>query len=237
MRKISTVAYLLIAAAMCGAGSGANAVTLLPPSYYPLPANLSDALLVGDAVTRAVLGQDLVNEPNKAPGIELPLSVTINVNVVGGLPNGPINDWGAFLEPGVKPTDIRVISDLINLFIEQPPGGICCTLEATMYSDSDFVAGVPIGLAGGLPALSFALLENGNYQDLSTLFGLDLTITLPNGMVVPFIQNPATGNALALVAASDVEKTPLPAAFPLFATALGGLGLLGWRRKRKAAAA
>lgn len=31
--------------------------------------------------------------------------------------------------------------------------------------------------------------------------------------------------------------TPLPAALPLFATGLGGLGLLGWRRKRKNAAA
>jgi hypothetical protein len=27
---------------------------------------------------------------------------------------------------------------------------------------------------------------------------------------------------------------PLPTALPLFATGLGGLGLLGWRRKRKA---
>jgi hypothetical protein len=31
--------------------------------------------------------------------------------------------------------------------------------------------------------------------------------------------------------------TPLPGALPLFATGLGALGLLGWRRKRKAAAA
>ena len=31
--------------------------------------------------------------------------------------------------------------------------------------------------------------------------------------------------------------TPLPAALPLFATGLGGLGLLGWRRKKKAAPA
>jgi hypothetical protein len=30
--------------------------------------------------------------------------------------------------------------------------------------------------------------------------------------------------------------TPLPAALPLFATGLAGLGLLGWRRKRKAQA-
>jgi hypothetical protein len=30
------------------------------------------------------------------------------------------------------------------------------------------------------------------------------------------------------------RATPIPAAFPLFATGLGAMGLLGWRRKRKA---
>ena len=34
----------------------------------------------------------------------------------------------------------------------------------------------------------------------------------------------------------DEVATPLPAALPLFATGIGGLGLLGWRRKRKAQA-
>ena len=33
-----------------------------------------------------------------------------------------------------------------------------------------------------------------------------------------------------------ITQTPLPAALPLFATGLGVLGLLGWRRKRKASA-
>jgi hypothetical protein len=33
---------------------------------------------------------------------------------------------------------------------------------------------------------------------------------------------------------TPVSATPLPAALPLFATGLGALGLLGWRRKRKA---
>jgi hypothetical protein len=35
----------------------------------------------------------------------------------------------------------------------------------------------------------------------------------------------------------DTAVTPLPAALPLFATGLGALGLLGWRRKQKNAAA
>ena len=37
--------------------------------------------------------------------------------------------------------------------------------------------------------------------------------------------------------AATPADTPLPAALPLFATGLGTLGLLGWRRKRKALAA
>jgi len=36
---------------------------------------------------------------------------------------------------------------------------------------------------------------------------------------------------------TELSATPLPAALPLFASGLGGLGLLGWRRKRKNAAA
>jgi hypothetical protein len=35
---------------------------------------------------------------------------------------------------------------------------------------------------------------------------------------------------------SAVAETPLPATLSLFATGLGALGLIGWRRKKKAAA-
>ena len=38
---------------------------------------------------------------------------------------------------------------------------------------------------------------------------------------------------LAVVGLESPVATPLPAALPLFATGLGALGLLGWRRKRK----
>ena len=39
-----------------------------------------------------------------------------------------------------------------------------------------------------------------------------------------------------VVVGGTPNATPLPAALPLFASGLGALGLLGWRRKRKAAA-
>ena len=39
-----------------------------------------------------------------------------------------------------------------------------------------------------------------------------------------------------LIAGTEAAVTPLPAALPLFATGLGAMGLLGWRRKRKGAA-
>ena len=32
---------------------------------------------------------------------------------------------------------------------------------------------------------------------------------------------------------TNLSTTPIPPAFPLFASGLGALGLLGWRRKRK----
>jgi hypothetical protein len=35
----------------------------------------------------------------------------------------------------------------------------------------------------------------------------------------------------------DIGTVPLPATLPLFASGLAGLGLLGWRRKKKATAA
>jgi hypothetical protein len=50
---------------------------------------------------------------------------------------------------------------------------------------------------------------------------------LPDG--VTFEISNGIGNALP-------SATPIPAALPLFASGLGALGLLGWRRKKKAAA-
>jgi hypothetical protein len=70
--------------------------------------------------------------------------------------------------------------------------------------------------------------------------GMDGSSFNPRGLVFPDSTDLWIADALApgvfSVTSSDFTPTPLPAALPLFATGLGGLGLLGWRRKRKAAA-
>jgi hypothetical protein len=50
------------------------------------------------------------------------------------------------------------------------------------------------------------------------------------------VNNNSANLGFTLVRTGDIGATPLPAALPLFATGLGALGLLGWRRKRKNAA-
>jgi hypothetical protein len=64
--------------------------------------------------------------------------------------------------------------------------------------------------------------------------------TCPGGLGSnPCLHNPPDNaeQALSHIAFFDGVATPVPAALPLFATGLGALGLLGWRRKRKNVAA
>jgi hypothetical protein len=66
----------------------------------------------------------------------------------------------------------------------------------------------------------------------SPLFNPGLSFSTTAG---PLILDSASAAAFT-ANAGTVSAVPLPAALPLFATGLGALGLLGWRRKRKAAA-
>jgi hypothetical protein len=57
-----------------------------------------------------------------------------------------------------------------------------------------------------------------------------------NGVPIPGVTFVAEDSTV-FPDAADTAATPLPAALPLFAGGLGGLGFFGWRRKRKAQAA
>jgi len=56
---------------------------------------------------------------------------------------------------------------------------------------------------------------------------------LPDGVTANAPDSFVTNNIFAPPGAT--AATPIPATLPLFATGLGALGLLGWRRKKKAA--
>jgi hypothetical protein len=80
---------------------------------------------------------------------------------------------------------------------------------------------VPAGYTSGSP-----LSDTMTFDD-TTLAGLGLT---PGTYTYSW---GATDPTFTI----EIGATPLPAALPLFASGLGALGLLGWRRKRKAQAA
>jgi hypothetical protein len=110
-------------------------------------------------------------------------------------------------------------------------GGSVTVLSSDGFDGNDnylYYPGYPAN--GGAPfdnaGLSFSF-NSGDYNLFCDVgpacFIYYATISDPQTLSATFVVNAAT--------------TPLPAALPLFATGLGGLGLLGWRRKRKNTAA
>jgi hypothetical protein len=89
-------------------------------------------------------------------------------------------------------------------------------------------------------------LETAGGSDTSITFDLTSTIGWANAAAVLLANSDGWEAADNMsnspqdlgvyVSTGQFSSTPLPATLPLFATTLGGLGLLGWRRKRKAQA-
>ena len=108
--------------------------------------------------------------------------------------------------------------------------GVSQNTSNGVYSTLDFH--VVTGTTDTLAQFIATLLPETSNSNL--LFAADVrdgsTAGGPTG-VIGFAFNDISGGGNANGA------TPLPAALPLFATGLGALGLLGWRRKRKNATA
>ena len=81
---------------------------------------------------------------------------------------------------------------------------------------------------GSLPSnADIAITFSGTFSDTIAHALANFPNNYPNNFVWADFNDITTSS-------SSMSGVPLPAALPLFATGLAGLGLLGWRRKRKA---
>lgn len=80
-----------------------------------------------------------------------------------------------------------------------------------------------------------------SFLAMGTIVGFSDSVGFDELLVRSIVNGDTSLQAIALdnlnVQLSAPNAVPLPAALPLFATGVGALGLLGWRRKRKNAAA
>ena len=107
--------------------------------------------------------------------------------------------------------------------------------NGTKVATVTFVDGVGFYVDGVLSAQPYG----PNTTDPGYIESIFTSTTLFESAV---LTNDIGGFEVADVSAAYIQtglqsETPLPATLPLFATGLGSLGLLGWRRKRKAQAA
>jgi len=99
--------------------------------------------------------------------------------------------------------------------------------------------GSPLAGLNGMTVSQFLTLNEtllGGGSGIYTIFDIDLLDDNLNTAFDPS-SNFSFADAHLTVTNPDLSTTPLPATLPLFATGLGALGLLGWRRKRKNVAA
>jgi hypothetical protein len=93
-----------------------------------------------------------------------------------------------------------------------------------------------ISFTAPLPALNFLELTLANADPWANATSLALVPNVPNSYYDAVVSGLGFSGSLTGTLTADVGTTPLPAALPLFASGLAAAGLIGWRRKRKAAA-
>jgi len=139
-------------------------------------------------------------------------------------------------------------------FLDSTPGSLAITTTAGSILTGYTYALPPSDPGGGSPPGPNGFIITNNYDDvLSIEFQNPLTGSGPDPILVGNYSYECLSFSCGLAAggiagdgssryfltggyATTIAPTPLPAALPLFATGLGAIGLLGWRRKRKAQA-
>ena len=100
---------------------------------------------------------------------------------------------------------------------------------------------VPFSGQNNMPQVTITFNSSGIADLNSLLAGIDFAFAVGGNCTTCSSSEYLWGTS-AFIPSAQLElefsaQTPLPAALPLFASGLGALGLLGWRRKRKNVAA
>jgi hypothetical protein len=149
--------------------------------------------------------------------------------------------WDLSSFAGVSPP--IAISDTAGTFMPLPTSPVVATFSLPVTGVS--LTGIDVG-ANGFLFRAYDAEVGGNLLASTQVFGVTeigtgefFTLLLNVGGVrrVEFSMVGLFSNIDGLAFDNlSFTATPVPAALPLFATGLGALGLLGWRRKRKQAA-
>ena len=172
--------------------------------------------------TRADVTATFSATPNPV-GVNQPVELTVNLSGAGATIPFPSICNGCFLDVQGGFGDITITDDLTSVFGHVQTfhvsqfgsfGGATVTFETAYAAPGDYIA-----------VYSGSITVGGSILFPDPCEGSPGVTCPRNGTF--FVTYELFGGTHVLV------TTPLPAALPLFATGLGALGLLGWRRKRK----
>jgi hypothetical protein len=211
---VKTIALVVLTAgAMLGFGGLANADTVTP-GFGTYDLTLSDAFGTGlfGTVTVSDLGSgtakfDLEVSPNFLLDTGAHYAFTFSLAGSGHVDTSTISSSHFTLASGTS-------------FSNAPFGDFTSAIQGDC---TDGNCGPTLGSSLIFNVLNFSglLTATGLFDDLPVLFAADIT------------RGGCTVDGCTGAVGATLNAVPLPGAFPLFATGLAGLGLLGWRRKKK----
>jgi hypothetical protein len=160
--------------------------------------------------------------------------------VQSGCEIGPfIADEGGGTNLGGTPASVSSSKNPSIYQFEWAGGNL--TIEELLGNNGSGTIGVQVGLlSNGLSSNNITLNSpissvtiTGNPSSAPSYVMNNINLAAGTYLLDNYLESSVDPNYAVLFA--PVSSTPLPAALPLFAGGLSALGLLGWRRKRKAA--